>query len=84
MSPSDPMIQGDQSKDVDDGVVEPSSMSCGAYWFHVHVMDAGTLLRGANPARFFGMRGCGSTKGEYIHIYIYIYIMYIVIMFIWL
>ena len=38
------MIQGDQSKDVDDGVVEPSSVSRGAYWFHVNVMDAGTLI----------------------------------------
>jgi len=36
----------DQSKDVDDGVVEPSSMSCGAYWFHVHVMDPLVVLLG--------------------------------------
>lgn len=36
----------DQSKDVDDGMVEPSSLSCGAYWFHVHVMDPLVVILG--------------------------------------
>ena len=35
---------GDKSKDVYDGLVDPSAISRGAYWFHVHIMDLG--LRG--------------------------------------
>ena len=41
---SHPSAIGDMSKDVYDGLVDPSAISRGAYWFHVHIMDLG--LRG--------------------------------------
>ena len=31
---------GDSSKDVDDGIVEPSALAQGAYWFDCHIMEA--------------------------------------------
>ena len=40
---------GDKSKDIYDGLVEPSALSRSAYWFHVHIMDLGLRLGKVNP-----------------------------------
>jgi len=36
----------DSSKDVDDGIVEPSALAQGAYWFDCHIMDPLVILTG--------------------------------------
>lgn len=36
----------DKSKDVYDGLVDPSAISRGAYWFHVHIMDPTVIIFG--------------------------------------
>ena len=38
------LLSGDKSKDIYDGIVEPSALSRGAYWFHVHIMEPRAAL----------------------------------------